>query len=111
MSQVAAQVHEFTVTLAGAVELTVAVADAVYEAGCGDASLWSEGPTLSLTFHREAESLADAVASAIRAVEKAGFKVARVDVESDFPVCVNNRDHTSDHLQEGLRSRRSLTIG
>ena len=48
MSQVAAQVHEFTVTLAGAVELTVAVADAVYKpvAGC-------------LTLERGADPLSD----------------------------------------------------
>jgi hypothetical protein len=81
MSQVATKVHDFTLTLAGARELTVELADALYEAGCDDASVYSEGPTVYLDFHREAESLGDAIGSAVKDVARAGFSVALVRVE------------------------------
>ncbi len=80
-SQVATRIYEFTLTLAGVEELTVEVADALYEAGCDDASPHSTGPRIDLDFHREAESLASAIGSAIADVERAGFAVARIDVE------------------------------
>ena len=73
--------HDFTFTLAGVVELTVEVADAHYEAGCDDASPHSEGPTVYLDFHREAESLGDAIGAAVKNVERAGYAVAHVDVD------------------------------
>lgn len=83
MSQVAARVYDFTFTLSGVSELTAEVADRLYECGCDDASPYSEGPVVFLTFHREAESLGDAVGSAIRDVERAGFVVARADLDPD----------------------------
>jgi hypothetical protein len=82
MSQVATRVFDFTFRLVGVDELTVEVADALFEAGCDDASPWSEGPAVHLDFHREAGSLGEAVGSAIRDVEPAGFAVVRVEVES-----------------------------
>ena len=82
MSQVATRVYDFTFTLAGVDELTVEVADRLFEAGCDDASPHSAGPTVFLDFHREAEGLGDALRSAVLDVERAGYRVARVDVES-----------------------------
>jgi hypothetical protein len=81
MNQVANRVYDFRVALAGEHDLTADVADLLYEAGCDDASVWSEGPTMYLDFHREAGSLGDAIGSAIKTVEAAGSAVARVDVE------------------------------
>lgn len=81
-SQVATRVYDFTFTLSGVDELTAEVADRLYEAGCDDASPHSSGPTVYLDFHREAESLGDALGSAVKDVERAGYAVARVDVES-----------------------------
>jgi hypothetical protein len=81
MSQVATRVHDFTCTLAGVTELTVEVADVLYEAGCDDASPHSAGLTVYLTFHREADSLGDAIGSAVKDVERAGYKVSHVAVE------------------------------
>ena len=82
MSQVATRVYDFTFTLAGVDDLTAEVADALYEAGCDDASPHSEGPTVYLDFHREAESLGDAIGSAVKSVERAGYAVSRVDVDT-----------------------------
>jgi hypothetical protein len=44
-------------------------ADALYEAGCDDALLTSDGGVQLAIFDREASSFADAVASAITAIE------------------------------------------
>jgi hypothetical protein len=57
MSQVVVRIFEFTLTLRGMNELTADVADALFEAGCDDASPHSDGRTVDLDFHREAESL------------------------------------------------------
>lgn len=82
MSQVATRVHDFTCTLERVRELTVELADALYEAGCDDASPHSAGPTVYLTFHREADCLGDAIGSAVKDVERAGYKVSQIAVES-----------------------------
>jgi hypothetical protein len=74
-------VYEFTLTLAGVDELTVDLENALFEAGCDDALLHSEGPVVALDFGRKAKSLGKAICSAVEAVEKAGYKVARVQVE------------------------------
>ena len=49
-------------------------------AGLDDASLGSCGEVFSLDFDREADSLGDAIGSAVKDVERAGYSVARVDV-------------------------------
>jgi hypothetical protein len=82
MSQVAVRIYDFSVALGGVDELTAEVADRLYESGCDDASPHSEGPTITLDFHREAESLGDAIASAVKNVERAGYTVVRIEVES-----------------------------
>jgi hypothetical protein len=73
--------HRFTLVLSGASEITEEVADALFEAGCDDASPASCNGVVSVDFDREAESLGDAIGSAVKAVERAGYAVARVDVE------------------------------
>lgn len=82
MAIVATRTYSFTLTLSGVSEITVAMADALFEAGCDDSSPSSSGGIVTIDFDRESESLGDAVGSAIRDVERAGFKVARVEVES-----------------------------
>ncbi len=74
------KVHRFIVALADAHEITDGLEDAVLGAGCDDALLWGREGRVYLTFGREADSLGNAVGSAIEDVERAGFAVARVDV-------------------------------
>jgi hypothetical protein len=50
-------------------------------AGCDDACFGARGSSYFLDFDREAESLGDAIGSAVKAVEAAGYQVVRVDVE------------------------------
>jgi hypothetical protein len=85
MATAVRKVHSFVVTLAAVSEITDAVEDAVLGAGCDDALLWSRDGNVHLRFRREAESLGDAIGSAVRDVERAGFAVARVEVEGERP--------------------------
>ena len=81
MATATQKAHSFRLELAGIQEPTIEVADAIYGSGIDDALILSEEPILSLDFHREAPSLGDAIGSAVKAVEKVGFKVARVIVD------------------------------
>jgi hypothetical protein len=71
----------FTLILAGVDVMTPEMGEALNEAGCDDSSPGSSNGIVSVGFDRESESLGDAVGSAIKDVEKAGFRVTRVEVE------------------------------
>lgn len=58
----------------------------LHAAGCDDSTFGARGSTYFLDFDREAESLGDAVRSAIEAVETAGLKVAKVEIEESGAV-------------------------
>ena len=72
--------HEFVLVLSGVSELTPSVMDALFEAGCDDATA-SVRCGVYLTFVREASSLQEAVLSAIQDVmcSRIGASVLRVD--------------------------------
>jgi hypothetical protein len=57
--------------------------DALGEAGCTDASLCGHAEGMELQFTRSARSLQAAITSAIAAVEGAGFRVIRVEMERE----------------------------
>jgi hypothetical protein len=57
--------------------------DAVGEAGCTDASIRGHIEGMELLFERKSDSLQAAISSAIAAVEQAGYRVARVEMERD----------------------------
>ena len=65
--------HEFVLVLSGIAVLDERVANAIYEAGCDDATPCLRYGTLSLAFDREATSLRGAILSAIRDVMGAGI--------------------------------------
>lgn len=71
--------HEFQLVLAGVDEMTEGVSSALYEAGCDDGTPFSAGGVAAVGFTREAESLEEAVRSAIADVERAGYTVDRVE--------------------------------
>lgn len=73
--------YTFTLVLAGVDELTPEMADALFEAGCDDSTPASCDGVVHVHFDREAESLGDAIGSAVKDVVRAGFAVARVDVD------------------------------
>ncbi|MCC6230528.1 MAG: hypothetical protein IT432_15045 [Phycisphaerales bacterium] len=72
---------DFALIVGGVSELTPALMDAMYAAGCDDATLSIQYGLLYMEFSRSAMSLKDAILSAIRDVQKSGTsaKVLRVD--------------------------------
>ena len=81
MATVVQKTHAFTLILSGVRELAPEMADAIFAAGCHDATPSSCNGVVSVDFDREAESLGDAIGSAVKDVVRAGFAVARVDIE------------------------------
>jgi len=71
--------HEFRLVLANTTDLSLDEGDALYEAGCDDATFGGCDGVVFGVFHREAETLEDAIRSAVADVQKAGFTVARVE--------------------------------
>lgn len=73
--------HDFALVVGGVPELTMEVEDALFEAGCDDATLSIQYGLLYMEFSRKTRSLKDALISAIRDVQKAGVGavVLRVD--------------------------------
>lgn len=72
--------YDFALYLTGVTELTSEVEDALFEAGCDDATLGIQYGGALLTFSRTAPSLKDAILSAIGDVRKAKFDVHGVDI-------------------------------
>ena len=73
--------HEFTLILDGISELAPSVVDALFEAGCDDATVSKQNGLVSMDFDRVAPTMADAIVSAIQDVKKAnvGAEVLRVE--------------------------------
>jgi hypothetical protein len=75
--------HEFTLILSGITELTPDVTDAIYEAGFDDSLVgMMDGVPYIDVNHRESDSLEGTIRGAIRDVERAGFRVVRVESDS-----------------------------
>jgi hypothetical protein len=74
--------HSFRLTIAGVTEITDAMTDALYETGCDDAGIGSCDGVVTIDFEREADSLGDAIGSAVKAVEQAGYQVSNVAVRA-----------------------------
>jgi len=75
--------YEFIVTLADGTEHTDELAEALFEAGCDDGSVWSSAGRVQIGFSRRSESLEAAIRSAIGDVQKAGSTVVQVTMEKD----------------------------
>ena len=74
--------YDFSLVVSGSVELTERVADALYAAGCDDATPGTCEGILTVDFHREAVSLEEAIRTAIGNVRRVGLEVARVEIEA-----------------------------
>ncbi|HUT92854.1 MAG TPA: hypothetical protein VMY37_25395 [Thermoguttaceae bacterium] len=57
--------------------------DALGDAGCTDASIRGHANGMELLFQRAAESFRAAISSAISDVERAGFRVSKVEMERE----------------------------
>ena len=57
--------------------------DALGNAGCTDASIRGHADGLELLFERTADSLQAAISSAISDVERAGYRVSKIEMERE----------------------------
>jgi hypothetical protein len=78
-------VFSFTLEIEGADVMTDAAQNALFEAGCDDATFGVSNGIQTAEFDREATEFAEAVASAIKAVEAAvpGARVIEIHRERD----------------------------
>lgn len=99
--------HNFTLTIQGT--FADAVLDALFEAGCDDATISHKGDLLFAEFDREADSLLDAVLTAIADVESVeGLRVLHVDPDdlvwaSEIAERVGRTRQSVDLLIKGQR--------
>lgn len=73
------QTFDFQIVLGDTTSMTEEIADALFEAGCDDGTPFSCQGVAAVGFSRQAETLEEAVRSAIADINKAGFSVARVE--------------------------------
>jgi len=62
---------------------TLDATDVLGNAGCTDASIRGHVDGMELLFERAADSLQTAISSAIADVERAGYRVSRVELERE----------------------------
>jgi hypothetical protein len=74
--------YEFDVVVKDISEVTDDQADALFAAGCDDGTPASSAGTTWMHFDREANSLDDAIRSAIPQVQSAGFRVSKVELDA-----------------------------
>ena len=100
--------HSFTLILGDVPEITAAVEDALFEAGCDDATLGTRSGVTYLDFDRAASPCEKAIQSAIRDVRRAGFVVVRVEPD-DLVTAAEIARRTSrsrESIRQLIRGRR-----
>ena len=75
--------YQFTLILSGQFKLTEDMGDKLIEAGCIDGTPSTCEGVFSIDFHREVESLEQAIWSAIGNVKSAGYQVQRVEIAAE----------------------------
>jgi hypothetical protein len=78
--------YEFNVLLKSVAEITDEQADALFSAGCDDGTPASSGGLAWIHFDRHANSLEEAIHSAVEQVQSAGLVVAKVELEVKAPI-------------------------
>lgn len=99
--------HQFSLTIRGV--FSDAILDSLFGAGCDDATIAHRGALIFAEFDREADSVLDAVVSAIRDVESVeGLEVLHVDPDelvwaSEIAERVGRSRQSVDQLIKGQR--------
>ncbi len=97
------QEYDFTLILSGVDDITEEVCNALYEAGCDDATPGMREGVVFLDFTREANSCEEAIASAIRNVESAGVGATVTRVEPDELVTMSDIADRIGRTRENVR--------
>lgn len=64
-------------------EAVLEATEALADAGCTDASIRGHANGLELLFERTADSLQEAISSAVADIERAGHRVSKVELERE----------------------------
>lgn len=75
--------YRFEVALADCREISEDLAEALFAAGCDDATPISSGGVARLGFSREGESLEAAIRSAVADIQKAGSRASSVRIDAE----------------------------
>ncbi|SUX37178.1 Uncharacterised protein [Cedecea davisae] len=97
------ELYNFTLTVSGITLNTPGHEDALFEAGCDDAMISYYGNAIYLEFDREAPSLKNAIATAIRDIESAGIGARVESVDSTLV-------GLSDIAELSALSRQAITM-
>jgi predicted DNA-binding transcriptional regulator AlpA len=76
------KVFEFTIVASGLDPDTDDFEDRLFDAGCDDATIVVKGGAIVLEFARDADSLSDAIESAMASVRSAGAEIVRVEPDN-----------------------------
>ena len=75
--------YEFDVVLRNVSEVTDDLAEALFQAGCDDATFTSQNGRTWVHFDREAQSLEEAIRSAVANIQAAGLTASIVELDAD----------------------------
>lgn len=78
-------VWRFALRLKNVEVMTEELTDALFVSGCNDGSPWSSERQAFVGFDREADSLEDAIRSAVSDVRRAGCDVDKIEMEVTDP--------------------------
>ncbi|MGH9380513.1 MAG: helix-turn-helix transcriptional regulator [Thermoanaerobaculia bacterium] len=95
--------HQFILIVDGPDLQHEAHLNALFEAGCDDATVGRLGAIQYLDFDREAESFADAVLGATEAIEKTGLGARVVHLEPDDLVTMSEIAERTGRTRESVR--------
>jgi len=76
------ELYNFTLSLSGVQSKTEGLADAIYDHGCDDALVFYHRSSVYVEFDREAESLHQAIKSAVYHIESANIGAFAISVDS-----------------------------
>ncbi|MBI4544986.1 MAG: hypothetical protein HY703_07325 [Gemmatimonadetes bacterium] len=95
--------HQFALIVAGPDLQDEANLNALFDAGCDDATVGKVGAVQYLDFDREAKSFADAVFTATEAIEGAGLAARVVHLEPDDLVTMSEIAERTGRTRESVR--------
>lgn len=78
--------YEFDIVISGVEEISDDQADALFAAGCDDATPASSNGAAWIHFDREASSLESAIRSAVVQVRTAGLSVSKIELDAGSAV-------------------------
>ena len=95
--------YTFTLLLSGATKLQEDLEDRFFESGCDDALLSFRDGVFYIDFDREAESMQEAILSAILDVERVGSGIRVIRVEPDDLVTASEIAERTGRSRESIR--------